>query len=379
MSDSIVVEKKEIKKLVELNDELENYFRNTIIPQLFVDADLILRKFSPPAHKYFKFKDTDYGKHIQEIVSLKRVPNLIDSINEVIKTKQDLEKEIQTDDKRWFQMNILPYIIKKQNITNGVVITFIDITDRINDKNDIERLNADHETFIYSVSHDFRGPLANMVLLIELLKSASDTNVKEEVNRLLKMMGKSAGDMKTMINELTDITKIETSLKDNADPVNIESILEDVKFTLKDKIYQSHAKITTNIMVAELIFSRKNLRSILYNLISNAIKFAAPGRTPEVFVITEKLDGYTLLSVKDNGVGIEDDKQKEIFSKFTRLRSNVEGTGVGLYIVSKMVSNYGGKIEVESKLDQGTNFKIYLRDAKAGQGLTEHHEAFSEK
>jgi two-component system phosphate regulon sensor histidine kinase PhoR len=365
MSESIVVEKKEIKKLVELNDELENYFRNTIIPQLFIDADLILRKFSPPAHKYFKFKDTDCGKHIQEIVSLKRVPNLVDNINEVIKTNQDLEKEIQTDDKRWFQMNILPYIIKKQNITNGVVITFIDITDRINDKNDIERLNADHETFIYSVSHDFRGPLTNMVLLIELLKSASDTNVNEEVSRLITMMGKSAGDMKTMINELTDITKIETSLRDYADPVDIESILEDVKFTLKDKIYQSHAKITTNIMVTELMFSRKNLRSILYNLISNAIKFAAPSRTPEILVKTEKLDGYTLLSVKDNGVGIEDNKQKEIFSKFTRLRSNVEGTGVGLYIVSKMINNHGGKIEVESKMDQGTNFKIFLRDVKA--------------
>jgi two-component system, OmpR family, phosphate regulon sensor histidine kinase PhoR len=365
MNQSIVVEKKEIKKLIELNDELENYFRNTIIPQLFIDADLILRKFSPPAHKYFRFKDNDCGKHIEEIVSLKQVPSLEDCINEVIKTNQDLEKEIQINNKQWFQMNILPYIIKKQNITNGVVITFIDITDRINDKNDIERLNADHETFIYSVSHDFRGPLTNMILLIELLKSASDSNVKEEVERLIKMMGKSASDMKTMINELTDITKIETNHIDNPDSVNIESILEDVKFTLKDKIYQSHAKITTNITVAELIFPKKNLRSILYNLISNAIKFASSSRTPEILVRTEKLEGYTLLSVKDNGVGIEDDKQKEIFSKFTRLQSNVEGTGVGLYIVSKMISSHGGKIEVESKMDQGTNFKIFLRDAKA--------------
>lgn len=117
-------------------------------------------------------------------------------------------------------------------------------------------------------------------------------------------------------------------------------------------------------MVDELIFSRKNLRSILYNLISNAIKFAVPDRIPEVFVKTEKFDGYTLLLVKDNGVGIEDEKQKEIFSKFTRLRSNVEGTGVGLYIISRMISNHGGKIEVESKMDQGTSFKIYLMDAK---------------
>lgn len=361
MSDTVIVETKEIKKLVELNEELENYFRNTIIPQLFIDADLILRKFSPPAHRYFKFKDSDCGKHVQEILSLNQVPNLVEDILEVIKTNQDLEREVQTSDKRWFQMNILPYIIKKLNITNGVVVTFVDITDRINDKNDIERLNADHETFIYSVSHDFRGPLTNMVLLVELLKSAYDTNGKEEINQLIEMMGKSAGKMKTMINELTDITKIEADLTGNVESINIESILEDIMFILKDKIYQSHAKITTNLAISELQFPRKNIRSILYNLISNAIKFAMPDRTPEVFIKTEKVDAYILLSVKDNGVGIEDHKQKEIFSKFTRLRSNVEGTGVGLYIVSKMISNQGGKIEVESKVNQGTTFKIYLK------------------
>lgn len=361
MTESIPTEKKEIKKLVELNDELENYFRNTIIPQLFVDADLILRKFSPPAHKYFKFAVTDIGKPIQEIASVMRVTGIVENIKEVMETNQDLEKEIQTNDQLWFQMNILPYIIKKQKMTNGVVITFIDITDRINDKKDIERLNADHETFIYSVSHDFKGPLNNMVQLIELLKSVSITNDKDEVNRLIQVMDKSAGAMKTMINEITNITKIGTDLSDKPDPVNIEKLLEEVKFTLKDKIYQSHAKITTNILVPELIFSRKNLRSIMYNLLSNAIKFTPPDRTPEVLVKTEKSGEYTLLSVKDNGVGIEGDKQKDIFSKFTRLRPNVEGTGVGLYIVSKMIENHGGKIEVESKMDKGTTFNIYLK------------------
>jgi len=181
MNAPIIAEKKEIKKLLELNDELENYFRNTIIPQLFIDADLILRKFSPPAHEYFKFEETDCGRSIEEIPSILRVPGIVESVEEVIKTNVDLEKEVQPEDHRWFQMNVLPYIIKKQNITNGVVITFVDITDRINDKNDIERLNSDHETFIYSVSHDFRGPLANMALLIELLKTATTANDKEEL------------------------------------------------------------------------------------------------------------------------------------------------------------------------------------------------------
>ncbi len=146
MNDQTVVAKKEIKKLVELNDELENYFRNTIIPQLFVDADLILRKFSPPANKHFRFTAGDIGKSIHDIPNFARLPGVAEDIKAVIENNNDLEKEIQTEDLRWFQMNILPYIIKKENLTNGVVITFIDITDRINDKRDIERLNSDHET-----------------------------------------------------------------------------------------------------------------------------------------------------------------------------------------------------------------------------------------
>ena len=360
MTESIVAEKREIKKLVELNDELANYFRNTIIPQFFVDADLILRKFSPPAQKYFKFTESDIGRPIQQIASLKRIPDLVENIKEVIETNQDLEKEIQTEDRRWFQMNILPYIIKKQNIPNGVVVTFIDITDRIRDLKDIERLNADHETFIYSVSHDFRGPLTNMILLIDLLKAVSNSDDKNEFTRLIRMMDKSSRDMKTMINEITDITKIGTDLNDQEESVSIENVLQDIKFTLKDKIHQSNAKISANILVPELKISRKNLRSIMYNLLSNAIKFTPPGQTPEVLVKTEKSGEYTLLSVKDNGVGIAEDKQQEIFSKFTRLRPE-EGSGVGLYIVSKMIGHHGGKIEVESKVDKGTTFNIYLR------------------
>lgn len=361
MNANPIVEKKEIKKLLEINEELENYFRNTIIPQLFIDADLILRKFSPPANMHFKLSAEDIGKSIHEIPTLSQLPGLVECIHDVITSSQDLEKEIQTADKRWFQMNMLPYIIKKQNVTNGVVITFIDITGRINDKNDIEKINADHETFIYSVSHDFRGPLTNMVLLLELLKSALGKNDVADVNNLMKSMEQSVRSMKAMINELTDITKIGTDLTDGSVSIKIEQLLDDVKFTLKNQIYQSHAKITTNIGVPDLLFSRKNMRSILYNLLSNAIKFAAPDKTPEILIKTEQSGEYTLLSVKDNGVGIEEEKQKEIFSKFTRLSQQVEGTGVGLFIVSKMVSNQGGKIEVESKLNMGTTFNIYLK------------------
>jgi two-component system, OmpR family, phosphate regulon sensor histidine kinase PhoR len=361
MKENITVEKKKVKKLVALNEELENYFRNTIIPQLFIDANLILRKFSPPANAHFKLVNEDIGKSISSIASLSKIEGLTAQIRNVINTTLDVESEFQTHDKRWFQMNILPYIIKNKNKTNGLVITFIDITGRINDKRDIEKINADHETFIYTVSHDFRGPLTNLVMLIELLKFSLQNEVKEDIRDYLKKIEESARSLKDMILELTDITKIGTDASNNPEPIRIEQILTDVKFTLKDQIYQSHATITSEFLVPEIQFSKKNLRSILYNLLSNAIKHSRPDTAPEIFIRTEEAGQFTLISVKDNGVGIAPDKKDIIFSKFSRLNPQVDGTGIGLFIVNKMVTNQGGKIEVESQVGRGSTFSIYIK------------------
>lgn len=361
MSEKVAVKEKKIEKLVELNEESENYFRNTIIPQLFIDADLILRKFSPPANVHFKLVRKDIGKSVYDIPVLSKIEGFAERIKDVIETNMDVEDEIQTSDKRWFQMNILPYIIKKKNITNGVVITFVNITERIHDKQVIEKINADHETFIYSVSHDFKGPLANLVSLVDLMRSSLSSDDNKEIKEYLDMMEESARSLKDLITELADIAKIGSDASDQAGSVNIEQILEDVKLTLKDQIYQSHAKIKTHILVPEIQFSKKNLRSILYNLLNNAIKFSRPDTTPQIFIKTEEAGQYTLLSVGDNGVGIEPEKQEEIFSKYTRLKTQIEGTGIGLFIINKMVANQGGKIEVESEIGSGTTFILYLK------------------
>ncbi len=99
-----------IKTLSDSNDELENYFRNTIIPQLFVDADLKLRKFTPPAMTQFDLSPGDVGKNIADIKDNLRFPGIIENIQYVIENNEILEKEIQTTGLRWFQMNIIPYL-----------------------------------------------------------------------------------------------------------------------------------------------------------------------------------------------------------------------------------------------------------------------------
>lgn len=357
--------KQQIKDLIKLNDELENYFKNTIIPQLFVDADLILRKFTPPAMKQFNFKPGDIGKSFTKLLDNIRYSTIIEDVNEVIKSGEIMEKKVQTIDGRWYQMNIIPYKMEKENRTNGTIITFVDITDRIATLRDLEKLIASHENFIYSVSHDLKSPLANIESLVKfLIPPLSDTASQEELQerqRLVAMLEKSVSLMKNIINELSDIARIETQLEQEAESVKLEEIINDVRLTLYNQILQTQAKISLHIEEPEVILSRKNLRSIIFNLVSNAIKYRSPERNPEITVASKAVDDHILLTVRDNGIGIAEEKQKLLFKPYSRLERKVDGTGIGLYLIKRIVENAGGKILVDSRWGEGTEFTVMLR------------------
>ncbi len=348
-----------VEDLIELNEELEDYFINTINPQLFVDADLILRKYTPRAMTLFKFSPAHIGRPMSELVDNIRYSTLIENIQEVIGSGEIFEKEIQTTDLRWFQMNIIPYIIRKENRSNGVIITFVDITERIEDLRELERLNAAHETFIYSVSHDLKAPLGNIESLMLIFNQAAKDS-KDQKN-IAEMLGKSVQTMRKIIDELSEITKIEANYEEVTETVKFNQILNDVEIILRDKMLESEAAIHTDIKESDIICSRKNLRSIIYNLLSNAIKYRSPSRTPEIFIKTETENGDVVISIKDNGLGIPPDKLEQIFDKFTRVEKNVAGSGIGLYLVKKIVDNLQGKISVNSTVGEGSEFIIHLK------------------
>ncbi len=357
---SEVEEKVKTSKIIELNEELENYFRNTVIPQLFVDADMILRKFTPPAMKQFRLTEADNGRPISEISNRIRFPTIIDNIQEVIESKQGMEKEIQTTDLNWYQMNILPYIIRKSNQTNGVIITFVDISSRIETLRQYERLNLNHETVIFALSHDLKGPIGNINGLIDLLRNMPEED-RDETDLLLESLSLSVGKLMTTIEELTENLKENTDFIEDSERVNIQNIVEDVRIGLSDRIFGSKAKIHTDFQVTELNVSRKNIRSIVYNLISNALKFSEQNGEPDIFIKTEEAKDYILLSVSDNGPGIEKENHDVIFLPRIRLNTAVEGTGSGLFIVKRMVEDLGGKIEIESTMGEGSIFRIYFK------------------
>lgn len=349
-----------IKKLKDKNADSENYFRNTIIPQLFFDKDLILRKFTPSAMKQFKLTQDDIGHSILEIKNNLRYPSLLKNINWVISTSKIFEKEIQTSDLRWYQMNIIPYLKKTDNNEKGVIITFIDITNRIKDLKGQEKIISEYETLLDTISHDIKNRLTSMLLSIQML-SESDFEDKDEIKFYLETLANGVNKINLIIGELFDSRNQKHKYEAVDELLNIENILEDVKFALINEIAKTNATITCEVNSSEIVFPRRQLRSIIYNLVSNAIKFRSPERSPEIFITTTREDNYIIISIKDNGIGIDPSKHGDIFSKFFRIDESVEGSGIGLHLVKTLVSNAGGKVEIESQLGVGTEFKIYLK------------------
>jgi two-component system phosphate regulon sensor histidine kinase PhoR len=350
----------QIKKLIEVNDELENYFRNTIIPQLYVDGDLILQKFTPPAMKQFSLSQNDTGRHIADIKENFRFPTIIENIQQVIDSNEILEKEIQTTDFRWYQMNIIPYVIAKTKGTNGVIITFVEITMRIKDLKEQETLISDYETLLDTISHDIKTPLTSLLLTINMLKKMPPDDSKSFQSRL-KIVENGIRKMQNIIVELTDTRKQGNKYKAEDELLNFEHILEDVRLTLAGTIEESGTIIKSEINASEITFSRRKLRSVIYNLVNNAIKFKCADCKPEIFIKTSSEENFIVISVKDNGIGIDASKQEAIFSKYFRIENAIEGTGIGLYLVKEIVTNAGGKILLESELGKGSEFKIFLK------------------
>lgn len=353
---------------MDLHEDLENYFANTIIPQLYVDANMKLRKFTPPAMNHFSLTEQYINKDIHTVKDNIRYPTFIDNINEVMISGKLLEKEVQTTDGRWYQMNILPYVVHKTGQTNGVIITFVDISKRIATLKELEKLNAKHEILVDTLTHDLRQPLAAIIMLSDVLLKSFEKQDSEKFSKLIKRLRETSKDMESLLKGFLEESTTEISTE--AERVNIENICEDVVLSLRDEIHSNGITIKTEFNTSEINFSRNNLRSILFNLLNNAIKFKRTEEPLEIFIKTEKLDDSVELSIQDNGMGIANKNLEKIFEKGIRLNTQIEGTGMGLYIMKRMLANKGGKIEVESTLGKGSVVKVYFKRGYFGEKKT---------
>ncbi len=226
---------------------------------------------------------------------------------------------------------------------------------------DLKRVNTDLDTFVYSASHDLKSPIINIESLVEVLEEnlgPAQASVKME----LDLIKNSVKRFKDTIEDLTEVARIQRNFDYEATQLEVDRVVEEVKYLILPDIERTGAIITADTAAAPLLyFPKRNLKSILYNLISNAIKYSSPERQPLVRVSTGTEGEYFFLRVQDNGLGIPKDKHEKVFELFKRMHSHVKGNGVGLYIVKRIAENSGGFVQVKSKEGQGAEFSVYLK------------------
>jgi signal transduction histidine kinase len=227
--------------------------------------------------------------------------------------------------------------------------------------------NTDLASFVYTASHDLKTPIANIEGLLTMLRNQLPLVVQQDemITQILAMMQQAVERFQLTIAQLTDVTRLQLSPSQLAENVDLAALVENVRLDLSLEQAATEAQLQFDIAACPtIVFVPKHLRSIIYNLLSNAVKYRAPDRDPVVQLRAHRsLDqSAAVLEVQDNGLGLSEAQQGKLFGLFRRLHDHVQGTGMGLYIVKKIVENAGGTITVRSQPDIGSTFTVVLPD-----------------
>jgi signal transduction histidine kinase len=227
----------------------------------------------------------------------------------------------------------------------------------------LTRTNVDLDTFVYTASHDLKAPITNIESIVLALRDTLPADVRQDqlVAHLLDLLNQTVARFQVTIGQLTDISRLQLAHVGLAEPVVLATVVEAVRLDLAPTVVAADTQLTVAVAPDLVVsFSPANLRSIIYNLLSNAIKYRAPDRPSLVQLHARQTPDAITLTVQDNGLGMSQVQQRQLFGLFQRLHTHVEGTGVGLYITKRLIENGGGTIAVESQPQVGTIFTITL-------------------
>lgn len=272
-------------------------------------------------------------------------------------------------------------LIKKLKIQTAALLLAnqeLEIQNAEKEKRAVELLNANKEllAFNFISSHDLQEPLRKIQTFISIIMDKESQTMTEAGKNNLNRIHAAATRMRQLIKDLLDFSRV-SAADHNYEMNDLEDIIEEVKSELSDTINQKEALFKINELVPVRIMPFQ-FRQLIYNLISNSLKFSIPDVQLHITIQSAILKNnelrqlnlpnslqncdYWNLSFKDNGIGFEAEYNQLIFIIFRRLHHIAEysGTGIGLAIVKKIVENHNGIIIADGKLNNGVTFNIYI-------------------
>lgn len=280
--------------------------------------------------------------------------------------KGELKNKTKDNSTYWVDTTIVPFLNEYGKPYQYVAIRS-DITKRKNAEEELNRYadtlknaNTQLVDFTNIVSHNLRGPMVNIRAFLEFLQETDD---KEEQQELIQNMTNTINHLNTIFEELIETVQIKQDTTIKLDKIDLKEALSKVLvgFEIPSKLHQ--AEIQFDFEKAPIIeYPSKYLDSLFLNLISNAFKYKSPNRNPVIKIKSEVKEQNIILSVSDNGLGIDMKKHKDNLFKIRKtFHDHPEAKGFGLFMTKTQIETMGGSIWVESTLDQGTTFFVSIK------------------
>ena len=345
------------------SNDLQNVLYSTDVATLFLDSDLNIRFFTPATRSIFSILPGDIGRPLADLSPLTTDADLAADARTVLRTFAPIEREVGAGTGLWYMRRILPYRAQ-DDVVEGVVITFTDITERRHAAEALEAAerqaqlaNLAKSRFLAAASHDLRQPLQTLALVQGLL---AKTVEGEKAQKLVARLDETLAAISGMLNTLLDINQIEAGTV-HADIVNFP--INDLLDRLTDEFaYHAEAKSLALRVVPCSLSVRSDprlLEQMIRNLLANAVKYTARGK---VLLGCRRREGKLAIEIWDTGIGIPEAELDAIFDEYHQLdngaRERSRGLGLGLAIVQRLAILLGHEVRVRSRLGRGSVFAI---------------------
>ena len=225
----------------------------------------------------------------------------------------------------------------------------------------LTQVNKDLKQLTYTTSHDLRAPVNNLLSMFDLIDTSRISD--QETIEFMEIFQLAGEKLKQTLNNYVDLLNEKHSGHARVEEVDLNECLEDVLQSIGSLIHTSKVSIQYDFSKAgKVTFNKAYMKSVFLNLVTNSIKYSQPDRLPVISIYTVKEEGITRLVVGDNGLGLDMEKVKDgIFGLHQKFHNHTDSKGIGLYLVHSHVTSLGGKINVESKINEGTKFTISFK------------------
>lgn len=338
---------------------------------LFLDQDGLIR-FGNKSHQRLGFQVEELiGQPFHTAYHLKD-PAYASLLNEAIEkalegSEEKVAGRIYDIHGKAIEVETILYPYKQDLVgPQGVTLVSFDVTHHTtlqqnlkDQKKALEEVNQDFDTLFHQMAHDLYSPLSAVEGLIQLL--IQESAEKEENRTLLLHISSSLKKFRKAVSNITSLVGMSVSEREKNEAVFLPDLMSSLLWDMQETITLTNTTVNTVYEVNHFSLSDRNLRSILYNTISNAIKYRKKEVPPLINVRFFENEQYAYcLEVKDNGIGINAGDLHRVTQAYEKLNPNSEGLGLGMYVVNRIVNRYEGTIHLESTVGEGTCIQVFL-------------------